>query len=103
MPHAPASAEARWCAALDAMECAARGVEHIVAGSEYQPCAIPDDLGPLPHTLRDRALEVSATLESGIATAASRLDAIRTELARLEPARRNRATPEGPGTFETRA
>jgi hypothetical protein len=103
MAQAQASSEARWSDALDAMERAARGVEHIVAGSDYQPCAIPDDLGPLPDTLRDRAFEVSATLESGIATAGSRLGAIRTELARLEPTRRTRATPGGRGTFETHA
>lgn len=103
MAERSATNDPRWHAVLDAMERAALQVEHIGADFDYEPCSVPEDLGPLPQSLRDRAVEVNAALESGIGVAGHRLGAIRTELARLEPARRTASAPDRRGAFEARA
>lgn len=77
---------ARWAAALDEAEAAARAV--LEAGDPPYSVlpTLPTDLGPLPPELADRVLEVLALTEAAVAALASRRDHIARELA--EAARR---------------
>ncbi len=94
----------RWSEALDALEAESAQLRagdghHVVC---YRP---PDDLGPLPRSLADRARAVATALDEAAAELRGRLDAIRTELNRIE--RRGHSSAPSPneyrGAFEAMA
>ncbi len=96
--------DARWPAVLDALladaaRAQSRAVEEL--GALYVP---PTDLGPLPVSLRARAVDVLASLEVGTASLQTQIDAVRLEITRLARSERVGVTvPERRGAFEVRA
>ena len=98
------SEDPRWPGVLDALEADALrllSVDSTAVGALYHP---PTDLGPLPATLRSRALRVISTLESSSASLGAQLEGIRAELTRVERSQRvGELVAERRGGFEVRA
>jgi hypothetical protein len=92
MPDVP---ERSWSAVLDALE---RHADRALAGATMSDLDLPDDLGPIPDSLRDRALDVLRLMSDVEGALAHRRDDVARELTAVRSSR-----PAGPGMFDATA